>query len=222
MPRSFTLVLNSFGFIRVALARWDKTPWPHTLLCSALLSGRPPSPFLFFPPALQCKMDCSQLNYRNISASTYHRRAIFKSPKTEFLMSLYSTRTPNQPPEKTVCGTSWELFKGDGLAFFFLPCWVVVLQHSVDLYLPPKQLFIVYQSIMTYETINYLNVRCGQNNFLWLSTQHNSSYDIYHVGSHHFGWRSLLLRSCLKRGLGRERLGALICTLSGLVREVLA
>lgn len=163
-------------------------------------------------------MHCSQLNYRNISASTYHRRAIFKSPKTKFLMSLYSTRTPNQPPEKTLCGTSWELFKrrlGPNRLFFH-PCWV-----SVDLYLPPKQ-FIVSQSIKTYETMNYLKVICGQNNFLWLSTQHNSSYDIHHVGSHHFGWRSLLLRSCLKWGLGRERLDALICTLSGLVREVLA
>lgn len=97
----------------------------HTL-CSVLLCSAAGLllPFCFFPPALRCKMDCSQLNYRNISASTYHRRAIFKSPKTKFLMSLYSTRTPNQPPEKTVCGTSWELFKGDGLdrtGFFSFP-----------------------------------------------------------------------------------------------------
>lgn len=83
-------------------------------------------------------------------------------------MSLYSTRTPNQPPEKTACGTSWELFKGDGLdrtGFFFLPCWVFVLQHSVDLYLPPKQ-FIVSQNIITYEAINYRKIICRQNNFL--------------------------------------------------------
>lgn len=125
LPPSFVLVLNSFGFIRVALARQDTTPRPHTLLCSA---QRQASFSLFvFPPALRCKMDCSQLNYRNISASTYHRRAIFKSPKTNFLMSLYSTRTPNQPPEKTVCGTSWELFKRDGLDrtgfFFSFPVW---------------------------------------------------------------------------------------------------
>lgn len=84
-PQNFTYFLgvNSmkmFFLLSVGLNSWvsprscwlGETPWPHTLISPS--HGSP------IPPPHHCaarNVDGSQLNYRNISASTYHRLSYF-------------------------------------------------------------------------------------------------------------------------------------------------
>lgn len=102
--------MKMFFLLSVGLNAWvsprscwlGETPRPHTLISPS--HGSPIPPFPFPPSRALC---CTQRGRLPAKLQEHFckylpQTKLFLRPKTKALMSLYSTRTPIQPPKKTV------------------------------------------------------------------------------------------------------------------------
>lgn len=95
-----------FFLLYIGLNAWvssrpwlGETPRPHTLI-SPSHGAPPPSPSLPAPRCTQRGQLPAKLQEH--FCKYLPQTKLFLRPKTKALMSLYSTRTPVQPPKKTV------------------------------------------------------------------------------------------------------------------------
>lgn len=97
MKMFFLLYVGLSAWVSSRSCRLGETPRPHTLISPS--HGSP-----FSPGTQRGQLPAKlQEHFCNYLPQT----KLFLRPKTNALMSLYSTRTRIQPPKKT-CGTSWK------------------------------------------------------------------------------------------------------------------